>query len=100
MTFERVSDPMYYLTCDKCGKSETVDCEYDAFLEGFHKITVSIEPNDRSENTEVITHREGYFSSAILWLCDECFFEFMKDIKPYVPFFAEETNVNQEEKKL
>ena len=95
MTFERVSDPMYHLTCDKCGKNETVDSEYDAFLAGFHQVTVSIKPNDRTENTEVIEHREGYFSSAILWLCDECLFEFMIDIKPYVPFFAEETNLKR-----
>lgn len=89
MVWQRITEPMYHVSCDKCEQSETVDSEYGAYLSGYHKVTISIEPMkfDGSD--------ESPFSSAILWLCDECFFDFKNVIKPYVPVFPKETTKDE-----
>ena len=95
MVWQRISHPMYYVECDhfQCENHETVDSENDAFLSGYHKITISKEPTESTEADRKADAVE--FSSVIIWLCDECYFDFMVELKPFVPFFAKETTEDE-----
>jgi hypothetical protein len=92
MGFQRINQPMYHVSCDRCEDAcETVDGEEDAFLQGYHKVTMSIEPNRRTEPAETTI-----FASVIVWFCEDCFFEFIHDIKPYVPYL-DDTDVDKKD---
>lgn len=75
MSYERITDPMYRVSCEHCDKGEFVDGEYEAHLSGYRAITISVQGVDSKETK---------WQSVIIWLCDECFLGFNNDLEPYI----------------
>lgn len=73
--FRLIKNPVYSVTCARCGDKDEVADQYEAHLKGYAEVTIS----QRCQLTNTVVGNK----SRIVWLCVDCHEIFERVLKPF-----------------